>query len=111
MLLDEPFRGLDRPRRRELLAGARDLWPAATMLCVTHDVGETLGFARVLVVEDGRLVEDGDPRELARTEGSRYRTLLERERAVLALLHRDPVWTRLEVRDAGLRRGPGEEVS
>src|SRR5207244_4301417 len=55
-ILDEPFRGLDRERRRELLARARRAWPGATLLCVTHDVGETRAFGRVLVVDGGRVV-------------------------------------------------------
>jgi ATP-binding cassette subfamily B protein len=60
--LDEPFRGLDRERRRELLARTRRWWRASTLLCVTHDVRETRGFDRVLVVEGG-----GSPRMAPRT--------------------------------------------
>src|SRR5262249_23217057 len=56
-ILDEPFRGLDREKRRELLQCARRAWRDATLLCVTHDVGETLDFERVLVIEGGRIVE------------------------------------------------------
>ena len=81
-LLDEPFRGLDRHQRRELLARARDHWKATTLLCVTHDVGETMGFPRALVIENGRIVEDGNPEELARKVNSRYRALLEAEESV-----------------------------
>ena len=65
VILDEPFRGLDRERRRELLARARRWWRAATVLCITHDVGETQGFGRVLVVDGGQIVEDGAPADLA----------------------------------------------
>jgi ABC-type bacteriocin/lantibiotic exporter with double-glycine peptidase domain len=81
-LLDEPFRGLDRHQRRELLARARRHWENTTLLCVTHDVGETLGFSRALVIENGRIVEDGNPADLARQVNSRYRALLEAEESV-----------------------------
>jgi ATP-binding cassette subfamily B protein len=81
-LLDEPFRGLDRHQRRELLARARDHWKGITLLCVTHDVGETMGFARALVIENSRIVEDGNPEQLARKINSRYRALLEAEESV-----------------------------
>ncbi|MGA9355665.1 MAG: hypothetical protein WBV46_18400, partial [Terriglobales bacterium] len=57
-------------------------WKSVTMLCVTHDVGETMGFPRALVIEDGRIVEDGNPEELARQVDSRYRALLEAEESV-----------------------------
>ena len=81
-LLDEPFRGLDRHQRRELLARARRHWQDITLLCVTHDVGETIGFPRALVIENGRIVEDGNPERLARQVNSRYRALLEAEESV-----------------------------
>ena len=81
-VLDEPFRGLDRDKRRKLLLEARDLWQGVTLLCVTHDVGETLNFPRVLVIEEGHIIEDGDPAVLAAQPESRYHQLLEAEEAV-----------------------------
>jgi ABC-type transport system involved in cytochrome bd biosynthesis fused ATPase/permease subunit len=82
VILDEPFRGLDREERRVLLARARDLWKKATLLCITHDVRETMGFERALVIERGRIAEDGAPTGLARQPGSRYRAMLDAEDAV-----------------------------
>jgi ATP-binding cassette subfamily B protein len=88
-ILDEPFRGLEREQRRELLGRARRLWRDATLLCITHDVGETRGFDRVLVIEEGRIVGDGSPAELAHQQDSRYRQLLEAEESVLKGLWED----------------------
>jgi ATP-binding cassette subfamily B protein len=65
VILDEPFRGLDRAQRRVLLQRARQEWRAATLLCITHDVQSTQAFDRVLVVEGGRIIEDDDPARLA----------------------------------------------
>lgn len=107
VILDEPFRGLDRGLRRVLLARARRLWERATLLCVTHDVGETLTFERVLVVDGGRVVEDGAPAELAAQPGSRYRALLDAEDDVRNRLWSDVAWRRLRVED-GLLVGPSE---
>ncbi len=101
-ILDEPFRGLDRERRSALLARARALWSEATLLCVTHDVGDTLGFPRVIVVDGGRVVEDGPPRELAARADSRYRALLDAERMVHTGLWQDPDWRRLTLRAGSL---------
>ncbi|MEY4510450.1 MAG: hypothetical protein RLZZ450_2572 [Pseudomonadota bacterium] len=95
VLLDEPLRGLDRSRRERLLLDARELWADATLVCVTHDVVETLAFDRVLVFERGRLVEDGVPRTLCTQLGSRYAALLGAEREVLRTLRRDRSWRRL----------------
>ena len=95
VVLDEPFRGLDRERRAVLVGRSRELWREATLFCVTHDVGDTLDFPRVIVVEDGRIVEDGPPRELAARKGSRYRALLDAEQMVQHGLWRSPSWRRL----------------
>ncbi len=75
-ILDEPFRGLDRDRRARLLAESRRLWANVTLLCVTHDVAQTQEFDRVLVVENGRIVENGPPKELLAKDKSRYAELL-----------------------------------
>jgi ABC-type bacteriocin/lantibiotic exporter with double-glycine peptidase domain len=105
-LLDEPFRGLDRGQRRELLGRARDRWRDATLLCVTHDVGETLGFPRVIVVEGGRIVEDGHPAALAARADGPYRALLDAEEAVRVGPWSDPAWRRLRMEDGALTEAP-----
>jgi ATP-binding cassette subfamily B protein len=94
-ILDEPFRGLDRPQRRQLLANARQHWQAATLICVTHDVGETQDFERVVVIEEGQIVEDGSPDTLATQHGSHYRALLEAEEKVRKRLWESADWRRL----------------
>jgi ATP-binding cassette subfamily B protein len=109
VLLDEPFRGLDRERRRALLRRVNELWPAATVLCVTHDVAETVDFERVLVIEDGRLVEDGSPRELLERD-SRYRALTEADREAASILWRQGRWRYVRV-DAGAVSEAVEEPS
>lgn len=75
-ILDEPFRGLERARRRTLLGNARKYWKMATLICITHDIAETLAFDRVLVIDSGQIVEDGRPRELSEMNGSRFRSML-----------------------------------
>jgi ATP-binding cassette subfamily B protein len=81
VILDEPFRGLDRHTRHELLSRVRRHWAEATLLFISHDIGETQLFDQVLVVEGGRLVENGPPTTLL-AGASRYRSMLEAEEAV-----------------------------
>jgi len=97
VLLDEPFRGLARDRRAILLERARHHWAGATMICVTHDVSSTLAFGRVLVVDKGRIVEDGDPRELACSVSSRYHAMLTAEQFVRESLWASRQWRRFRV--------------
>jgi ATP-binding cassette subfamily B protein len=89
VVLDEPFRGLSRDQRHRLLSRARARWADATLVCVTHDIDETRAFPRVLVVAEGRVVEDGAPDELAARAGSRYGALLAAETRV-----RGAAWSR-----------------
>jgi ATP-binding cassette subfamily B protein len=103
-ILDEPFRGLDRQQRRDLMVRVRKHWRDATLLCVTHDVGETLSFPRVLVVESGRIVEDGSPEDLVRQPDSTYRKLLLAEEEVREGLWSNNNWQHLHLRDGQLRR-------
>jgi ATP-binding cassette subfamily B protein len=105
-VLDEPFRGLDRERRRALLSRVRTWWPGATLIFVTHDVADTLGFDRVLLVENGRIVEDGAPAELAARTDSGYRALLAAEQAVTARFD-SRAWRRLRVGPDPAPAGPG----
>jgi len=106
VFLDEPFRGLDREQRRALLARARQLWSEATLFCITHDVGATQTFERVLVIDGGRLVEDGAPDALAAQPCSRYRALLEAEVTVHELLWSGPLWRRLRLEGGRAVDGP-----
>jgi ABC-type bacteriocin/lantibiotic exporter with double-glycine peptidase domain len=99
-ILDEPFRGLDRQQRRDLLTRARKHWQEVTLICVTHDVSETLAFPRVLVIERGRIVESGLPAQLASVAGSRYRTMLEAEESV-----REDLWSSSDWRHLWLEEG------
>jgi ATP-binding cassette subfamily B protein len=76
VLLDEAIGGLRSDERRALIARARDIWRSATLVHVTHDVASAADFGRVIVVERGRIVEDGDPATLAANPHSRYAGLL-----------------------------------
>ena len=107
VILDEAFRGLDRGRRRELLDRARRMWAGATLLCVTHDVGDTQGFERVLVIDQGHVVEDGAPGDLLARPESKYRELIEAEAAVRAGMWSGPQWRQLALRDGQLHETGG----
>ncbi|MDB5579654.1 MAG: Lipid export ATP-binding/permease protein MsbA [Bradyrhizobium sp.] len=101
VLLDEPFRGMDREQRSGLLADARQQWCGVTLLCVTHDVSETLGFDRVLVVEDGRIIEDDAPGQLA-IKRTRYQALLGAERRVRERMWQGAQWRRIWVENGNV---------
>jgi ATP-binding cassette subfamily B protein len=108
VILDEPFRGLDRQGRRLLLDRARAWWPEATLLCVTHDVEQTLSFDHVVVMDGGRIAEQGPPESLAEAPGSLYKSLLDREASIRRRFEGDAGWRRLRLRDGRLEEAPRE---
>ena len=83
--------------------GARTHWRDATLICVTHDVSETLDFDRVLVIEGGQIVEDDRPGDLA-ARPSRYRKLLESEDLVRDRMWAGEQWQRIRVEDGHVER-------
>jgi ATP-binding cassette subfamily B protein len=103
VILDEPFRGLDRERRRQLLNRARENWKYQTLIFITHDVSETLSFERVLIIDDGQIVEDGSPVDLSNNPDSRYRAILEADEDVRKKLWERPDWRRLIIKEGILR--------
>jgi ABC-type bacteriocin/lantibiotic exporter with double-glycine peptidase domain len=96
VVLDEAFRGLDRPTRERLTRNVRAAFPEATLLSVSHDIRSALEFPRVWVLEGGRIVEDAEPAALAGTP-SRFKRLLEAEEHALQELWAASSWRRLHV--------------
>lgn len=114
VLLDEPFRGLDRTQRQELLERSRKKWEHTTLIYVSHDIATTMSFPCVAVIEDGRLVECGDPVSLSSQAGSRFGALLRAEKTVRHDLWASKEWHRIAMVDGQLvsskeRDGGGEE--
>lgn len=68
LLLDEPARGLDAPLRTELYEVLRQVRSqfGTPVLLVTHDLDECFELGdTMLVVRDGRVVQEGSPQEIA----------------------------------------------
>jgi molybdate transport system ATP-binding protein len=75
LLLDEPLAALDAKTKLEIRAELRrhlTEFPGATLL-VTHDPLEAMVMTdRLVVVEDGRIVQHGDPAAVARRPATQY---------------------------------------
>jgi ATP-binding cassette subfamily B protein len=109
-ILDEPGRGLDRAGRRAVLARARRQFAGATVFAITHDISDALDFDLVLVVEHGRIVEDGSPRAFCASSTSRFRALLDAELAVRRGLWENGGWRRLRMDRGKIVEAENREV-
>jgi ABC-type bacteriocin/lantibiotic exporter with double-glycine peptidase domain len=102
VVLDEPFSALDREQRHEYLRRVRQIWHKATLLCITHDVSESRHFERVLVMDQGHIVEDGAPADLIQRPESRFHQLLESERVVRERIWSNASWRRIRLQHGQL---------
>ena len=66
LILDEPTAMLDPNGRREVIATLHELnrQEKITVLLITHYMEEVIDADRVIVMDDGKLVMDGTPREI-----------------------------------------------
>ncbi len=94
VILDEPFRGLDSEQRHLLFTRARELWRDATLIFISHDIQEAMSFERVLVMEEGTIVEDG--------RGPRLQAMLDAERALREEFWEGAEWRHLRLQDGHL---------
>ena len=81
LLLDEPTSGLDAVSESEALRGLEALMSGRTTIVITHSPRLARGADRVVVLEDGRLVDDGEPARLLAVDGPFRQMVAERELA------------------------------
>jgi ABC-type multidrug transport system fused ATPase/permease subunit len=74
VILDEPTTGLDARSAAQVMEALDRLMPQRTVILVTHQLRLLRHVDRVLVLDGGRLVEEGAPRDLLAREGL-YHTL------------------------------------
>jgi ATP-binding cassette subfamily B protein len=74
LILDEATSSLDLPSERLVQRALRTLLRGRTALIIAHRLSTVEIADRVLVIDNGRIVEDGEPGELRRGEG-RYGSL------------------------------------
>ncbi|EHR79355.2 ABC transporter [Thermococcus litoralis DSM 5473] len=69
ILLDDPVSNLDAKTEESLIADLRDILKGKTAVIVSQRLSMVRLVDRVIVIVDGRIVEDGKPEELAEKGG------------------------------------------
>ena len=77
LILDEATSSLDTEAERVIHAALGRLVEGRTTIIIAHRLVTLRGCDRILVMDRGRLVEQGDHEELMAREGGVYRRLVE----------------------------------
>jgi ATP-binding cassette subfamily B protein len=80
LLLDEATSALDSESEQAVQAALDRLIHGRTVIAVAHRLSTLLNFDRIVVMQSGRIVQDGPPRELERASGP-FADLLRRQMA------------------------------
>ncbi|WP_035514838.1 ABC transporter ATP-binding protein [Paraburkholderia nodosa] len=80
LLLDEATSALDSASEAIVQAALDKLMKGRTVVAIAHRLSTLQNFDRIVVIQHGRLVDDGTPRELSLRPGIYRDVLLHRER-------------------------------
>src|SRR5205807_7807790 len=69
LLLDEATSALDSQSEEAVRAALHDLMDGRTVIAIAHRLSTIQNFDRIVVLQGGRVVQDGTPAELARQVG------------------------------------------
>ena len=75
LILDEATASLDIPSERLVQVGLQTLLADRTAIIIAHRLSTVENADRVLVMEHGRIVEDGSPQDLVAAGGGRFSDL------------------------------------
>lgn len=75
LILDEATSSLDVPSERQVQRALQTVLAERTAVLIAHRLSTVQIADRVLVLEGGRIVEDGPPEQLLRRRGGRYAAL------------------------------------
>ena len=78
LLLDEPTEGLDRETERQILRLILQHAENKTLIMVTHRLSSIEQFDKICVIDNGRLIEEGDYNSLITKENGLFKRLIER---------------------------------
>jgi len=85
LLLDEATSALDSESEAAIQQALDNLMVGRTVIAVAHRLSTLQGFDRIVVMDQGRIIDDGTPEELARRPGP-YRDLLRQQQGKEAVL-------------------------
>jgi len=75
LVLDEAMSSVDQHTEELMTRTIRDVFHQHTVLAVAHQLNTVVDFDKIVVIEDGKVVEVGRPEDLMRKEEGKFREL------------------------------------
>ena len=69
VILDEPFSSMDHISANKILKEMETTYPDKMMILITHDLHDLSGMDKILVLDEGQIVEEGTEKELILKKG------------------------------------------
>ena len=83
LLLDEATSSLDSESEEAIRQALEQLMRGRTVIAIAHRISTLRSFDRIVLLREGRVMQDGSPGDLLRRGGA-YRTLVDQEMARLS---------------------------
>jgi len=71
-IFDELTSNIDAKSREQIFSAILNISKDKTLIYISHNLSEILNMDRIIVIEDGRIVEEGEPDELIKKKGKFY---------------------------------------
>jgi ATP-binding cassette subfamily B protein len=79
LILDEATSSLDSESEREIQKALSQLMKGRTVIAIAHRLSTLKEMDRILLIEDGHIIEDGAPSVLLKKEGGAFKSLWEHQ--------------------------------
>jgi len=71
-IFDELTSNIDSKSREQIFSSILNISKDKTLIYISHNLSEILNMDRIVVIEDGKIVEEGKPNELIKKKGKFY---------------------------------------
>jgi len=90
VLMDEPTSHGDVDIQSQLHRAVFDTFAESTVVCITHQIETVMDFDVAIVLDRGKIVEQGNPRVLLEENGSRLKQLYSMQKAEAVMVEKLP---------------------
>jgi ABC-type multidrug transport system fused ATPase/permease subunit len=80
LVLDEATSALDSESEEVIQKGLEELFKKRTVLAIAHRLSTLRAMDRIIVLEEGQIVEDGNPQELLEKKDGLFKHMWEHQK-------------------------------